>query len=350
MLHPRLAAAVGTTTRWEDSPLASHSLGRLNNGDIGDTTYYVSHATAPMAAYAVATDPSLVSLTESPITVSIPTPDVFPRYPAYYVSSFSVNCAYLAPGAPMETHDSRGPFGTWQINHPWAFFAYELSGVSSIQGNQFLASGAGLDNYIAVWIKSRRVIPYTTFEYGDGFGNFQTRAEWAGGGLCPALVYVLRPSTGAVVGWLGQYYMNGGYGPVSSTLNEIPQVLPGASFNLFSTQSIQNYAWVGDVSGIQDGDLIVWEWWLQGRKSVGGMEATYWGTPPFDLSIETALGGGVAGQPLTRVGASPDWAPSHGTPLNITGIQPANITSVRTTTISASLGAVSGSTGLTVVN
>jgi hypothetical protein len=357
-IHPKFTAVVGGSgSRWNAGPLAGDPLSVLKQGDarggspwLGDAQYYSTDLGASgRPVYAVTTDAARVPLTTTPITISRTPTDTFPRAESWYFSYYAQGCSYLNTTA-TEVRNANGPFFGWQYQELAFFTAYETMGITSIDGSIFSQAGACPDLYFPYWTRTSRVAPYSSFLY---LGT-QARGGWYSSGVAPVACYVLRPSTGAIIGWLGQSYINGGYGPQGTTTQATPLVIPDAPKELLGSQGNSFFPYVGDVSGIQDHDLIVWEWWFEATTDYGGANG-YWQAqypPPWSVSVQTHFGGGLSGQPFTVNGGTgmPNWAPAHGTSLNISGIEPDPISSIRTTNISASLGSVSGSTGLTVIN
>jgi hypothetical protein len=318
---------VAGSSRWLSSPLADSPHAELYPSDrrsAFDSFYYLaSLGSRSIPVYAVTTNPDLVPLRTQtlPGGVVIGPSEGVPYYEPFYCNNYANTCAYIAPGWPIETVNSDGPFGGWQYSGLFAYFVYEMMGTTSIAGASFSQAGACADNYIPFWVRTRRVGGTSTYNYL----GIQTRAHWDQFGMGPALVYVVRPSTGAIVGFLAQSYINGGYGPCSTTDNEVPQNLPGTEKLVVASAGSGCYHWVGDVTGIQDHDLLVWEWWFQARRSIGGAPASYYGANYSAAAAAAShICGGLSGQPLTRDGGTgmPDWAPSHGTSLDIYGIEP----------------------------
>jgi hypothetical protein len=381
-VHPTIAAAVGNQTRWPESPNfndpypSNTYYWNYNKGRSGDRTqpplgnqWNEVLDTHPMQIYAVTQDPDLVPLSVTAMDALSPLSNqnldyaMQPSY-TYWTGAWTDPATYFTstmgvpwPQSPDLIHDSRGPISFIKFGWPWAKSVYQLQGVTSITGSQFVCAGyQQYQNVQPLWIRNsleaqHTYIPQTTM---TGFGPFNTCPFTSS--LHPYCIYVLRPSTGAIVGWLAYDTFWVFNGTVNSP-SDGATGLPTAILDIKSDQWYYTYGSYGDVNGIQDGDLIVWEWWQFNQSNVWSLSDAQVARPKvvnWRSHMRTHWGGGLAGQPLTNDGVTgfPNWAPAHRSEVtvSITGIEPVYITSVRTTNISASLGSVSGSTGLTVVN
>ena len=288
-----------------------------------DSNFFHHVDSEPMQSYGVTTDAARVPLVRTELSassylVSTGGNDDFPRYNPY---SFNVtNCAYRYPGdnAWYGVINNYGPF-FWAANwRPWAFFSYQLRGTSQILGSQFVANvahpyplylrGRCLDNSI-----------YTRLGITYSIGLHA---------LVPMCCYVLRPSTDTIVGWLWNKQYHGGYGweGVGKTARgtTVPNV-PGPENRVYTTPYAPNYLAYGgngmNVTGIQDGDLLVWEFWAYFQIGCSTNEQYYPASPGATVSM--FVGGGTAGQPITLNAGDPNWAPSWGMSAGVvTGIEP----------------------------
>jgi hypothetical protein len=350
-----IASVVGTTSRisqhpWGVGPInglwifppvgdlypTAPYYGTGNYSNIG-RAWYDYQGAGSMSAYAVTTNPAQVPLTSARITVqnSWNSGDTYPRQPRYQMWNGSwTSSVYLedSTSKPDTLVDVTGPFYSGsQCLRPAFFSVLETIGVTSIGKNEFIQTGEAwpFPTPRAMYIR-QRVEPGTDVMFVGGSDPYR---KFVQSGVAPFLAYVLRPSTGAIVGWLYTMYNLGGYGPRGlggAAINGQTGVLPGpteahALTNL-STNYQSNCRW--DVTGIQDHDLIVWEWWTQATIGAGaGQQYPTMGPGPWDTATSTEFCGGLSGQPLTydgglAVGSIPDWAPSQGSPIVINGIDP----------------------------
>jgi hypothetical protein len=381
-LHPRLVAAVGTTSRISQHPYGYHTdpVGQWVFPPVGDLypnpPYYGSGSWlfvdrgwydfndvgVNIPAYAVTIEPDNVPLATSRIVVNTTfnPSDTYPRYePTTVYDGSSATCVCLNGYVNAPVKSVKGPFFAGSAAYRPAFFSvYETVGITSLTGINFIMTNAGYPPPVprAMWYRARSESAYI-----HNWGGWRKSCT---SGLAPMVCYVLRPSTGAIVGWLFSMNLLGGYGPAgygSAPPSLITGTFPGPTANILSAGSGYDFPNIWNVTGMQDGDLIVWEWW-HGAIWGGGPTEDYagQGAGPWVVSDSVELGGGLAGQPFTfdggnpaPTGTVPDWAPSQGSRAQLTtmsGIEPSYISSVRTTAIGASLGFASDSTTLTVVN
>jgi hypothetical protein len=309
-LKPDLVAAVGTTSRIDSSPGQGHPMGLLPTGDYsgdGSRCWYSNERTAPMKAFAVTRDPDRVPLTQVSMKHQFTLASTNkPVYSPFYANNWASAVAYRRPGEIMESNSTWGPFPQFRHYQPYAFFVYEMQGVSSITGSLFLDQTYSFSNPAPRWGIGRRLAADSSFLYL----GWSPTWFWSGT-FGPIGAYVLRPSTGAVVGWIYQEFITGGYG-ATGRIQNTPTTAPSRYYDSARTYG---FAYRGDVTGIQDGDLIVWEWWSISGFECGGARAGYWPTMPYTYTVamEHLICGGSSGQPLTIAGDGyPNWAPSWG--------------------------------------
>lgn len=379
LAHPTIAAAVGTTTRWAESPNynnpynANNYYWRMNQGRFGSAgppqrgnEFHEVLDTTPMTVYAVTQNTAQVPLSESTMDYVSPLSNQnldYPMQPSYryWTGAELRTAAYfqttMNDPSPDTVLDDRGPIETIRFRVPCAKSVYQLNGVTSITGAQFVCAGyQPYQSTYPLWIRNslgsqHTYVPQTT---PTGFGPFNTCAFSAS--LHPYCIYIVRPSTGAIVGWLAYDLFGTANGAVNNPQNGATE-LPTAITDITRDQGAYNYGQYSDVNGIQTGDLLVWEWWMFATGGVWSLSDAQVARPKvvnWKAHIRTHWGGGTVGQPLTFDGGTglPNWAPSHRaeTSVPITGFDPVYISSIRTTNISASLGSASDSTELTVVN
>ena len=304
-----------------------------------------------MKSYGVTTDASRVPLTETELTdqfeMTNPAFSEWGRFLKYqYYSISGSQCAYLrdqiaAGHAPNYIGDGDGPWIRQVFFSPWAKFSYELMGVTSISGANFFHStglGTGV-NPAPQWYKGRRMTATTALN-----GISQYFQPWNPGGIGLRGVYIWRPSTQAIVGVLVDRAIVGGYGPASvasahngyvqagepGTVTQgagaAPHTFPTATsyFQMWYNYSA-NPAWYGyryDVSGIQDHDVLVWEFWHAHWMNSPAVYGTY--IPDYITNTSSFIvGGGTSGQPLTVTNTVPNWAPAWGVDgVTISGVEP----------------------------
>jgi len=284
----------------------------------------------------VTTDPALVPLQET-ILDCIQTgnlDDAWPNEPSYrYWNGSELRiAAYHSstmgtpwPGTPDTVFDERGPFEYFEFFHPWAFFVYEMRNITSINGAQFVCAGRQqYEGICPVWLRNSigaNHSLYTAYS-PTGWGPFTNCHLYSN--LGPYCAYVLRPSTGAIVGWLAFDT----FGTVKGAVNPpSPLVLPSPVTESEEMQWYYTYGWYNNVTGIQTGDLLVWEWWsfTTGNVWMMNRDAVTSGLRTPTNHIRTHLGGGLPGQPLTKNGTTgkPNWAPAHRSDLSaMTGYRP----------------------------
>jgi hypothetical protein len=360
-LKPSLAAVVGSTSRISQHPLGGPGSPKYAStwwfppvGDPYPTTpfgpagggapdygilraWYDYQNVGTMATYAVTIDPTRVPLTTTKIYSDVSTNGggTYPAQPRYTMNSgggIYKASVYLTSSAakPDTLIDATGPFFDGSIGMRPAFFSvYETTGLTSLNGSGFIFPGSGSTlSPKAMYVRRYREVG-GTFQSGANFySDFET------GGICPWLAYVLRPSTGAIVGWL---YSQSWKGPAGGT-GSVPSVdigtgqIPATPYKN-SVDQPSNYDTTWNVTGMQDGDLIVWEWWHYFRKQPGGVAAAYPARAWRDhVSVE--FGGGLSGQPLTYNGGGapttngvPDYASAQGCNLAaMSGIEPVEFT------------------------
>lgn len=328
-----LASVVGTKSRV--GQMGGFPNGRNPGGTYGGNIWRQTDSERNMECYAVTTDPLLVPTT--PVALDVygtgNQDDSWPDEPSYrYWNGAELRiAAYHSttmndPTPPaVDTHyDERGPFETFHYNFPWAFSVYETRGITSINGAQFVCAGRQpYEGICPTWLRTAvgplhsRYWAYST----TGYGPFDTCCLTSVS-LSPLCAYVLRPSTGQIVGWLAWDNIN--------TAKQNLTASPSTINTIVQTEQIQwTYAWGGfaNVTGMQDGDLIVWEWWSFNSGSVWMMNrnSVIAGTMVKSpvCHVRTYWGGGLAGQPLTKTGGIPNWAPAHRSDLGaMTGYKP----------------------------
>lgn len=345
-LCSQLATIVGTTSRVNQHPYGGLGSGFVNGvfgfppvGDPGITppysitrNWYDIQNVNTMVSYGVTIDPARVPLTSTRISAPVlwnPN-DTYPRQPRYSMWNGSwVSSVYLedSTSKPDTLIDGTGPFTGSMGMRPAFFSVYETVGIRNIGANDFIQTGAGYPPPVprAMWFKTRAEIGTSVFNTGGSPAFYK---YMGGSGIAPFFAYVLRPSTRAIVGWLYSMYNLGGYGPASTgygggtNINNNTGVLPGPAVN-HPLGAAYTYDSRWAVSGIQDGDLIVWEWWCQAScGSGGGQHYELMGAGPWITNDSVEFGGGLPGQPLTFDGGNsqpwgsiPDWAASQGCPL-----------------------------------
>jgi hypothetical protein len=338
-LRSDLAAAIGTTTRWQqifgaaDNSPAGYQVG-INHQQGAGQVWGETLANTPMLHYAVTTDPSRVPTTESTLSsvININSNHDYPDQPSYryWNGSELTYSAYLATTmndpSPDTVNDWRGPVSAFNTLKPWAFFAYEMMGVSSLSYGEFACAGyQPYQNVSPEWGKQQIGTQTTISTYWNAMSGGYQCCPASVGGVNPMIAYVLRPSTGSIVGTLAYDPL---YTPrlLSSTPNW--PTLPSAVSTTNTIQGWYNWGNGGNVTGIQDHDLLIWEWWHWATTTIFMVNPAVnyqGGTIQPTQEVLTIVGGGLTGQPLTNNPADglPNWAPAHrmeGT--LVTGIEP----------------------------
>ena len=281
-----------------------------------------------MASYAVTQDPARVPLTQTALRATVTLTDSlnWPRKNPY--SIFGTGCAYKPPGDDSWANQTNeyGPFfwaGVWR---PWAFFSYQLQGTSQILGSDFVGNPFDYTTHPRPWYLRGRVGTSTIWDYGAN--HYECLSSH---GIAPLGCYVLRPSTNSIVGWLFTRLFGGGYGGGGSTAARLSRVVsnvvqsPGPVDLAYTTCQYPGTLWYGgsgyNVTGIQDGDLLVWEFWANAH--LGANSTVTYLPSTMSVGLDLFVGGGEAGQPLT-VGTEPNWAPAWGvrTSAVIPGVEP----------------------------
>ncbi len=282
----------------------------------GDAFWFKLLDAPAMPTYAVTTDPDRVPLVEVAIPGTISYGDPFPHYtPSSYNS---MACAYVEAGHPAQYTDARNPCIGFSAIRPFANWVFRLkeSG-ADVNVLSFLYRNSDSEQYLAPYTVNTRLRLDAVNTYPHpmtGVPQYQVVT----GRLGPALIYIYRPGVG-VVAYIAAGRTTGGYGPGYTfspgiTKSEFPAV--GTIKQLHSQLFGFNWIYYGNLSW-QDGDLLVWEMWLE---SQGYYVKDAVLTPSETMSF--MVGGGLAGQPLTYTDSVPNWASAWYSKGTFTGYEP----------------------------
>lgn len=246
---------------------------------------------------------------------------VWPHY-GYWGSAccYLIDCQLAGKPANYSNTAVDGPYFFCIINRPAFFMSYILKNQSSINGADFFS---GNTDPVPIWQKTRRTLSGTMKSGGYG-GLYEAALHM---GTAPIYAYVLRPSTQQIVGNLYVRPMDNQKGPASfSEAGQCTGLTYGSNNSGPLTPFYAYYGYGGTndlgyyytVSGIQDGDLIVWEFWTQ--TFYGVMDDT--GVASMSSRIDFTVGGGTNNVTWTRDGQNnPNWAPGWGYKSTINGVE-----------------------------
>jgi len=286
-----------------------------------------------MANYALTTHEAWLGATDGKIITKTGSVSGLPQYTRWISGSYG---ASDAPGG--------NPTYGWAVCMlPWARFSFELTGMTTVYAGNVInqsASGSPTNPWMLALAQRGQSIS----------GPLQ-------GGPSSTIwfphCYVYRPSTSSIVGWIHISTFNYAttYPAVyTSTVGSWIEIVPGVTSLRYPYQS----SWAGNVTGVQDGDLFVWEMFqiLQWTYYSGGAipaGGTLSATHDLEIMGPRIVGNSNIAPGLTYGGNGyPNFASNYVWANEVVnGIEP---TTSRTTVISASLGPITGSTGLTVTH